>query len=414
MRLPITLAALALLFNAPVGAQITVDPMGPATFCGSPTVNVPFTAPGTYNVGNMFVAELSDATGSFAAPSVIGSLPATTSGSISCTFPAGMGGGFAMRITASDPPEMGTAYPLSIFTVVPPNAGSNGVITVCSNSAPVSLFSALGGIPDAGGAWTNPAGNPAPLSFIPGTSIPGCYTYTVFASLPCANETSTVCVSVNQAPDAGINGSVTICSSDAPFSLLASLGGSPQAGGTWSYSGGPYSGVYNPAVDLPGCYVYTVPGTPPCVNASATVCVTVVAAPNAGIDGMITMCSAGPEVDLFALLGGSAQPGGTWNAPLDATGGFYDPATMSPGIYSYTVDLGSCGTDDALINVIEWALPMLERMDLSQSARMARRSCSSINWAERRNPVDLGMDHLLHPAASTRRAPCPKATTRIR
>ncbi|MBX2974055.1 MAG: hypothetical protein KF797_13245, partial [Flavobacteriales bacterium] len=84
-------------------AQITVDPMAPLSLCGVANVNVGFTAGGTYNAGNAFTVELSDGSGSFAAPAAIGSVAGTGSGTIACAFPAGIvgGSGWAIRVVAS-------------------------------------------------------------------------------------------------------------------------------------------------------------------------------------------------------------------------------------------------------------------------------------------------------------------------
>ncbi|RYD98136.1 MAG: hypothetical protein EOP50_05190, partial [Sphingobacteriales bacterium] len=60
--------------------------------CRLATVPVSFTTTGTFGNGNIFTAQLSDATGSFASPVDIGTLGATGSGSISATLPAAPGG----------------------------------------------------------------------------------------------------------------------------------------------------------------------------------------------------------------------------------------------------------------------------------------------------------------------------------
>ncbi|MCB9165247.1 MAG: hypothetical protein H6592_12605 [Flavobacteriales bacterium] len=45
---------------------------------------------------------------------------------------------------------------------------------------------------------------------------------------PCANDTAFVTVVVNQAPNAGTNGTTGYASDQASFQLIARLGGSPQ------------------------------------------------------------------------------------------------------------------------------------------------------------------------------------------
>lgn len=67
---------------------------------------IDFTSTGTYNTGNIYTVELSDASGSFANPVEIGSLSSiANSGTINFTIPATMatGTGYRIRIVSSDP-----------------------------------------------------------------------------------------------------------------------------------------------------------------------------------------------------------------------------------------------------------------------------------------------------------------------
>lgn len=59
----------------------------PGPLCAGSNVNVSFTVTGTFNAGNIFTAQLSDSSGSFAFPSDIGTLSGTTSGTINATLP---------------------------------------------------------------------------------------------------------------------------------------------------------------------------------------------------------------------------------------------------------------------------------------------------------------------------------------
>jgi hypothetical protein len=78
---------------------------------------------------------------------------------------------------------------------------------------------------------------------------------------------------VVDAPDAGTGGTVTLCEDDPPTTLFDLLGGTPDAGGTWTGPGGPSSGTFTPGVSQPGLYTYTVGGQPPCVAAVSTLAV---------------------------------------------------------------------------------------------------------------------------------------------
>ncbi|MBK6343827.1 MAG: hypothetical protein IPF41_14900 [Flavobacteriales bacterium] len=93
-------------------------------------------------------------------------------------------------------------------------------------------------------------------------------------------------------------------------------------------------------------------GVAPCANASATITVTENAATNAGTDGALTVCSNGAAQSLFAALGGAPQAGGAWAGPSPVVGGNYDPATMTPGAYIYTVTgVAPCANASATITV---------------------------------------------------------------
>lgn len=276
-------------------AQITVNPMVPVAICGSPTLNVSFTANGTYNAGNVFSVELSDASGSFAAPSVIGSVVGTASGSISCTFPAGLTGGTgrAIRVVASDPGEIGDPYTLPLTTVVPSNAGNSATLTVCENAAPFSMLAVLGGTPDAGGMWTSPNGNPCPNLFTPTVDPTGCYTYVAPGIAPCANDAAMLCIMIAAAPDAGTDASLNWCQSAGPIDLLAQLNGTPEPGGVWTdddATGQLIGGIVNASALAPGTYdfSYTI-SAPGCAAATAQVTVTII------------NCAVGPSVPNYPV-----------------------------------------------------------------------------------------------------------------
>lgn len=346
--------AVLLLMPTWVLSQITVNTMPATTVCGSPTLSVDYAASGTYNVGNVFSVELSDAAGSFTAPTIIGSLSATGSGSIECAFPAGIAGGAgqAIRVVASDPLEFGTPYVLPLTTVVPPNAGNDAVVILCSTDPPFDLLSGLGGLPDVIGIWNLGTG-----FFDPATDVPGIYTYHVSGTPPCADDMATLSITVVQAPDPGTNGSVTVCSSDAPFVMFSQLGGSPNAGGVWtSPNGDPVSGVFIPGINIPGIYVYTLPGNMPCGNGTSTLLVSVNNAPDAGTSITASLCSNEPTVDMLDMIGG--EFGGTWTYMGQPTDGVFDPSVDAGGVFIHTA-FGSapCTNATASLTIVLYQAP---------------------------------------------------------
>jgi hypothetical protein len=113
--------------------------------CPNSTISVPFTAWDTLNPGNIFTAQLSNASGSFASPVNIGTLADTVSGTITATIPAGTpaGTGYRIRVTSSNPAATGadngtniTVHPLPVVTYTQsPNI-------YCLYDAPFSLSTA--------------------------------------------------------------------------------------------------------------------------------------------------------------------------------------------------------------------------------------------------------------------------------
>jgi gliding motility-associated-like protein len=188
--------------------------------------------------------------------------------------------------------------------------------------------------------------------------IAGDYTYTVNGTSPCPAASTMVSVSVVAAPDAGTPGSATLCSSDAPIDLFAQLGGTPDAGGAWSGPSAVSNGQFDPAVMNAGMYTYTITVPPPCVDASSTVTINVVAPPDAGSDGSLTLCISSPAAALLTSLNGTPDAGGTWSGPSPVSGGLFDPATMIAGDYTYTVNGTSpCLAASTMVSVSVVAAP---------------------------------------------------------
>ncbi len=80
------------------------------SFCKNASFAVNFAVVGSFNPGNYFIAQLSDANGSFALPTSIGSIQSTTAGAISCNVPdyVANGTGYRIRVIADNPPTIGT------------------------------------------------------------------------------------------------------------------------------------------------------------------------------------------------------------------------------------------------------------------------------------------------------------------
>ena len=236
----------------------------------------------------------------------------------------------------------------------------SGATDVCAGSAS-TLYTQIGGA--LSGTWSvSPASAgtiDAAGNFTPGSPLANVAATISYDDGSC---TKTFSVTVHAAPVAGIDGAITVCSNGSSIDLFSSLTGSPDVTGTWTGAStltGGNLGTYDPSLFTPGIYTYTVAATA-CISDVSTVTVTESLTPNAGIDGVITVCSNGSSIDLFSSLTGSPDVTGTWTGLSTLTGGnlgTYDPSLFTPGIYTYTVAAIACVSDVSTVIVTETLAP---------------------------------------------------------
>ncbi|HEX2616288.1 MAG TPA: PKD domain-containing protein, partial [Flavobacteriales bacterium] len=249
-----------------------------------------------------------------------------------------------------------------LFTIdVAPDAGLDGSLTLCASGVPQTLFPALGGTPDATGAWTAPNGTAFSGTADPASAAPGTYTYVVPANGLCPSDASQVALSIVQPPDAGTDNTVQLCENDATSDLFTVLLGTPQSGGYWTDPAGlPFDGQLAPGSAVSGTYIYTVPGQAPCPNASASINVGIAQLPEPGHDAMLELCPEAGVQSMFAAIS-PASTGGVWTGPAGPlTSDAFDPATMAGGTFTYTVTGAGACSDTQLhssVAVTVWSTP---------------------------------------------------------
>lgn len=111
----------------------------PATICGGTIIPVSILSGITFNPGNVFTIQLSDAGGSFTSPVSIGTLADTVGGVVSVTIPANTpaGTGYRIRVVSSSPVVVGanSGDDLTINPVTTPTLSiSTPSTTVCSST----------------------------------------------------------------------------------------------------------------------------------------------------------------------------------------------------------------------------------------------------------------------------------------
>lgn len=193
-----------LIFSAAV-PTITTSSISPLTYCSGSTVSVPYTKTGSFAGGNVFTAQLSDATGSFVSPINIGSLSSTTSGTITATIPVATSTGtlYRIRVVSSTPSIIGTNNGSNISITSKPTAtisySGSPFCTNYSGAQSVNLTGTLGGtFSSAGGLTIVPSSG----QITPSSSTAASYTvtYTMSATGACPLQTATTNITISSPP----------------------------------------------------------------------------------------------------------------------------------------------------------------------------------------------------------------------
>jgi hypothetical protein len=297
---------------------------------------VNFTASGTFNSGNQFRVQLSNASGSFSAPTIIGT---GTPPSINCEIPADIsaGSGYRIRVVATSPFTASTHQDIGINVVIV-SPGAN--INTCLLSAAINL----GGSP-AGGVWTGPG--VSANSFNPSLAGVGTHTltYQVVQNGCAGSATRIATVTANPIVNAGPD--QTVCSGTAPFSLT----GTP-AGGTWSGPGVTAAGLFTVG-SLTGPQLLTYSVTQNGCTGSDNLVITIQSAGTVSAGANQTFCANAAPVNLTG-----SPAGGTWSGTGVNSSGTFSPSSVSPGTVTltYTVNSNGC-TGSSTVNMTVIALP---------------------------------------------------------
>lgn len=134
---------------------------------------------------------------------------------------------------------------------------------------------------------------------------------------------------------AGLDSTITVCYTDAPFALIDFLGGDPCPNGTWSTPASPVSnGIFNPASDAAGQYTYTVTDPSGAIQ-SAVLTVNVVECPTEVLTLVPGKDAPEPAFQVTTGVEETARPAlRTWPNPATATlhvelpSGWAAPRTM--------------------------------------------------------------------------------------
>ncbi|MBP2833581.1 gliding motility-associated C-terminal domain-containing protein [Aquimarina sp. U1-2] len=261
-------------------------------------------------------------------------------------------------------------------------AGENtSDISICESVGQVDLRSLLNtngfNTISNSGVWTNIFGDVVPNRYsIQERDIAQTLTFTYTTTNASGCEASaTLVFTVDKEPNAGEDGTITLCSDDLTVTLFEVLGGDPDTTGVWTgpfgYTSPDHLGFFDASdTMLPvlgeGVYTYTVPANGDCSDPDqAIVTISVVEPLTIGTDRAETFCKIDGRVNLFSLLDRDTPRGGTFE-DTDNTGalladGVLEFETLTNEIYNFRYVLSNaapCDQSSLIVSVQIVDLPI--------------------------------------------------------
>lgn len=120
-------------------------------------------------------------------------------------------------------------------------------------------------------------------------------------------DTALLTFTVYEQFDPGTDDTLVICEVAGEVDLFTLLGGTPDTNGSWTgpngYSSATNVALFDPAVNVGGDYIYTVPENVSCPSAQVILSISIGEADYAGEDTTgVEVCEITTQVDLFTLL----------------------------------------------------------------------------------------------------------------
>jgi hypothetical protein len=307
----------------PPSGSITTGTITGSPFCNGASISVPFTYSGTgFTTSTVYTAEISDASGSFGSPTIIGTVTGISSGSgtISATLPTSIANGTHYRINViSTSPTITGSNNGTDFTIsgqsITLSSGSNTQNVCPSNAITSIVYTVSAAVSSTSISWSS---TPSGISYNTGTytisgtpTVAGTYSYTITtsgASCTAATATGTITVGQTAVLTSGLGTNTqSICVNNAIVNITYSVGtatgvtvtgGSLPTGVSGNLSGGVYTISGTPTVA--GTYTYTITTSGACGSAAnANGSITVIGLP------AITSSVPGSPSLLYSFTSGS-------------------------------------------------------------------------------------------------------------
>ncbi|HEX9979635.1 MAG TPA: T9SS type A sorting domain-containing protein [Flavobacterium sp.] len=330
--------------------------------CAGNPITVPYTISGPYIAGNVFTAQLSNASGSFASPVTIGSVTSTAAGSISATIPTGTasGTGYRVRVISSSPAATGTDNGSNITINATATAVAGTAVSACSTATGINITAGSSATNNSGIAWTSNGSG----TFTNANSLTlAAYTpsaadiaagsvniiLTATGTSPCSNAVSSKTLTFVTPPTASAGGTQTICQNGT-----ATVSGATSANGTisWTENGAgsitagasTLTPTYTPASgDAGNTVVLTMTvSNSSCASATATYTVSVIASPTAVAGNAVTMCSDAGSVAITSGASATNAASVAWTS--NGSGSFTNQNSLTLASYTPSPADISAGT----------------------------------------------------------------------
>ena len=305
---------------------IVTNALGANSYCSGQTTTVTFTKNTTFNAGNKFIAQLSDAEGTFSGALInIGEITSQIPAPISVTFPAIYTSSslYRIRVIATDTPTIGTDNGTN-FTINPlPSVSLGGQATICSGNSLTLNATNTGSTY----LWSTGATSPT-------ISVNSAGTYQVAVTNSCGTTTDAIIVQIKNSPVVNLGPDATICLNSA----LQLNAGNSDATYLWS------TGATTAAISVvtPGTYSATVTNACGSNTDSITISNKPQISVNLGVN--LGLCQ-GKSIVLNAANAGATY---LWN-----TGATTQSITVTtPGNYTVGVNNG-CGTVSDQISIYD-------------------------------------------------------------
>jgi len=265
-------------FSVEVNVYTITIPTLEANYCDGATATFNMTVNRNFDANNIFTAQLSDLTGNFDNPTVIGESHDFASGVMHVEFPSGLtgGNGYRIRIVASSPAITSASSSQFYLRPIPqPYIQASGSLTFCEGES--VTFTAHNG---AQYLWSNGSQSASVTA-----SQTGNYALTLTDQFGCVGTEikSVVVHSPNHAYIIHV-GSTQLCEGES-VRLVA------YDGASYAWSNGAYS--QSITVDEAGSYNVTVTTSNGCSKAATAIDVTVVSLPDVTTShsGEIEICT---------------------------------------------------------------------------------------------------------------------------